>query len=179
MRSDAERNRTRILDAARALLVDDGDLTLGQVARSAGVGQGTIYRHFADRDALIGAVYTAEIDELALLARQEAAGDDAVAGMRTWLARLADYAVVKRGVMTAASASTWTDVSSGTHGRLGEAVSALLARGREAGRFREDIDARDVILMTWFLTQVTIEERDDRVPRLLDVLVDGLLSRTA
>lgn len=179
MRSDAERNRTQILDAARALLVDDGDLTLSQVARAAGVGQGTIYRHFADRDALIGAVYTAEIDELAALARQEAAGDDAVAGLRAWLTRLADYAVVKRGVMTAVSASTWTDVSSGTHGRLGEAVSALLATGRVSGRFREDVDARDVILMTWFLTQVTPEERDDRVPRLLDVLVDGLLSRTA
>lgn len=58
-------------------------------------------------------------------------------------------------------------------------MSALLATGREAGRFREDIDARDVILMTWFLTQVTPEVRDDRVPRLLDVLVDGLLRRTA
>ncbi|MBE7162413.1 MAG: TetR family transcriptional regulator, partial [Williamsia herbipolensis] len=134
----------------------------------------TLYRHFADRDALIGAVYTAEIDDLALLARQEASGDDAVAGLRRWLARLADYAVVKRGVMTAVSASTWSDVSSTTHGRLGEAVTALLDAGRAAGDFREGIDARDVILMTWFLTQVTADEWDDRVPRLLDVLVDGL-----
>ncbi|GAA1879006.1 TetR/AcrR family transcriptional regulator [Williamsia serinedens] len=174
MRSDAERNRAQILDAARALLVDGADLSLSQVARAAGVGQGTLYRHFADRDALIGAVYTAEIDDLALLARQEASGDDAVAGLRRWLARLADYAVVKRGVMTAVSASTWSDVSSTTHGRLGEAVTALLDAGRAAGEFREGIDARDVILMTWFLTQVTADEWDDRVPRLLDVLVDGL-----
>lgn len=174
MRSDAERNRAQILVAARALLVDGADLSLSQVARAAGVGQGTLYRHFADRDALIGAVYTAEIDDLALLARQEASGDDAVAGLRRWLGRLADYAVVKRGVMTAVSASTWSDVASTTHGRLGEAVTALLDAGRAAGEFREGIGARDVILMTWFLTQVTADEWDDRVPRLLDVLVDGL-----
>lgn len=175
MRSDAERNRAQILDAARALLVDGGDLSLSQVARTAGVGQGTLYRHFADRDALIGAVYTAEIDDLASLAHHEASGPDtAVAGLRRWLARLADYAVVKRGVMTAVSTSTWSDVSSTTHGRLGEAVTALLDAGCDAGDFRDGIDARDVILMTWFLTQVMPDEWDDRVPRLLDVLVDGL-----
>ncbi|WP_299569697.1 TetR/AcrR family transcriptional regulator [uncultured Williamsia sp.] len=174
MRSDAERNRTQILDAARALLVDDGELSLSKVARAAGVGQGTLYRHFADREALIGAVYTAEIDDLALLAHQMASGDDAVAGLRSWLARLADYAIVKRGVMTAVSTSTWTDVSAGTRGRLGVAVTELLDAGQDAGAFREDVDARDVILMTWFLTQVTRDEWDQRVPRLLDVLVDGL-----
>ncbi|MEH3156236.1 MAG: helix-turn-helix domain containing protein [Gordonia paraffinivorans] len=177
MRSDAERNRAQILDAARALLVDGGEVSLSQVARAAGVGQGTLYRHFADRDALIGAVYTAEIDDLTELARREASGDDAVAGLRNWLTRLADYAVVKRGVMTAVSSSTWTDVSSSTHGRLGEAVSALLVAGREQGLLRSDVDARDVILMTWFLTQVTADEWGDRVPRIVDVVVNGLRVR--
>ncbi|GAA2060551.1 TetR/AcrR family transcriptional regulator [Williamsia deligens] len=174
MRSDAERNRTEIVDAARRMLVEDGDVTLSRVARQAGVGQGTLYRHFADRDALIRAVYAAEIDDLARLALRSAAGGDPVAGLRTWLSRLADYAVVKRGVMTAVSSSTWTEVSSETHGVLGEAVSALLGAGRAVGVVRDDVDARDVILLTWFLTQVTPDERDSRVPRIIDVIVDGL-----
>ncbi|MGZ8177665.1 TetR/AcrR family transcriptional regulator [Williamsia sp. SKLECPSW1] len=176
MRSDAERNRADIVDAARRMLVETGDVTPSRVARQAGVGQGTLYRHFADRESLIGAVYASEIDDLTAAARTLASERSPVDALRAWLVRLADYAVVKRGVMTAVSASTWSDVSSATHGLLGDAVSELLHAGRVSGDLRDDVDARDVILLVWFLSRIGPDEWEERVPRLLDVLVNGLRS---
>ena len=162
-RSDAARNRAMIVDAARELVAEPGELKLSLVARRAGVGQGTLYRHFATRDELIRALYEQEIDDLVALER--------------WFAQLAAYARVKFGVIAAVEASVWQDISAQTMGKLAEALTALLDAGREQGVLRGDVDARDVILLSWFLAHVERDEWDERTPRLLSVLLDGLRVR--
>ncbi|MBJ7338871.1 helix-turn-helix domain-containing protein [Mycolicibacterium sp.] len=100
-RSDAARNRAVIIDAARALVAEPGELRLSAVARRAGVGQATLYRHFATRDDLVRALYDREIDELVVLAHallEEYPPDDA---LRRWFTQLAAYARVKLGVIAA------------------------------------------------------------------------------
>ena len=176
-RSDAARNRTVIIEAARELLAEPGELKLSLVARRAGVGQGTLYRHFATRDELVRALYDQEIDDLVALAHAllgESAPDVA---LQRWFDQLAAYARVKMGVIAAVEASVWQDISAHTMGKLAEALTALLDAGRERGVLRADVDARDVILLSWFLAHVEHDEWDDRTPRLLSVLLDGLRVR--
>jgi AcrR family transcriptional regulator len=177
VRRDVSRNRAAILDAARALVAEPEELRLSAVAQRAGVGQGTLYRHFATRDELLAALYAQEIDDLVSGANDLVAAHPPEEALRRWFDRLASYARVKRGVMEVVEASVWVDVSAATHGRLGTALTTLLTAGAKAGRLRPDVDPRDVILLSWFLAHVDPDEWDDRVPRLLDVLLDGLRAR--
>lgn len=174
MRRDASRNRTTILDAARELIAEPGELKLSAVAKHAGVGQATLYRHFATRDDLVAALYTGEIDELVISAHDLIDQHPPAEALMLWFDRLAAYAQVKRGVMDAVDSTTWAEISAHTHSKLTEAIDTLLGAGSRAGVLREDIDARDVILLSWFLAHVKPQEWGDRVPRLLDVLVSGI-----
>ncbi|MBO0676185.1 TetR/AcrR family transcriptional regulator [Mycolicibacterium sp. S2-37] len=173
-RSDAARSRARIIDAARSLVAEPGELKLSAVARLAQVGQGTLYRHFASREELIRALYDQEVDELVALAHELSARLRPDVALTQWFAQLATYAQVKRGVIAAVEASLWRDISARTPGKLGGAITALLTAGREQGVVRPDVDSRDVILLSWFLAHVERDEWDERTPRLLSVLIDGL-----
>ena len=173
-RSDAARNRAAIIEAAREVIAEPGELKLSVVARRAGVGQGTLYRHFASREELIRALYDHEIDDLVGLAYsllEELTPDLA---LQQWFAQLAEYARIKRGVIAAVEASVWGDISAQTPGKLSTALSALLEAGRAQALIRDDVDSRDVILLSWFLAHVEDHEWADRTPRLLAVLLDGL-----
>ncbi|MEU0496069.1 helix-turn-helix domain-containing protein [Mycobacterium sp. NPDC006124] len=176
-RSDAARNRAAIIEAARELVAGPGELKLSAVARRAGVGQGTLYRHFATRDELIRALYDHEIDDLVALAHTLLADHEPDVALEHWFAQLAAYAQVKMGVIAAVEALVWQDISAQTTGKLGEALTALLDAGRERGVLRSDVDARDVILLSWFLAHVEADEWNERTPRLLTVLLDGLRVR--
>jgi AcrR family transcriptional regulator len=176
-RTDAARNRAAIIEAARQLVTEPGELKLSAVARQAGVGQGTLYRHFATRDELVRALYDREIDELVALAYallDEYPPDEA---LKRWFTQLAAYARVKFGVIAAVEASVWRDIGAQTLGKLGDALTALLTAGREHGVLRGDVDSRDVILLSWFLAHVEDDEWAERIPRLLAVLLDGLTAR--
>jgi AcrR family transcriptional regulator len=175
-RRDAARSRAAILDAARELVPGPGELRLSAVARRAGVGQGTLYRHFATRDDLLRALYDDEIDELVALAGRLLEEHPPDVALERWFAQLAAYARVKLGVMAVVEASVWRDISAQTPGKLGEALGVLLEAGRQQGVLRSDLDPRDVILLSWFLAHVEAEEWADRVPRLLDVLLAGMRS---
>jgi AcrR family transcriptional regulator len=168
-RTDAVRNRAAIVAAARQLITEPGELKLSTVAKRAGVGQGTLYRHFATRDELVRALYDREIDELVDHPPDEA--------LRRWFTQLANYARVKFGVIAAVEASVWRDIGAQTLGKLGEALTALLTAGSETGVLRSDVDSRDVILLSWFLAHVEEDEWAERTPRLLAVLLDGLTAR--
>ena len=173
-RIDAARNRATIIEAARQLITEPGELKLSAVARRAGVGQGTLYRHFATRDELVRALYDREIDELDELAHALLESHPPDEAMRRWFDQLAAYARVKFGVIAAVDASVWHDIGAQTPGKLGGALTALLAAGREKGVLRGDVDSRDVILLSWFLAHVEDHEWAERTPRLLAVLLDGL-----
>ncbi len=173
-RSDAVRNRATIIEAARELIAEPGELKLSAVARRAGVGQGTLYRHFATREELVRAIYDYEIDELVADAHSLLAEHAPDLALERWFAKLAEYARVKRGVIAAVEASVWGDISAHTPGKLAEALDALLDAGRSQGLLRDDVDSRDVILLSWFLAHVEDHEWTERTPRLLAVLLHGL-----
>jgi AcrR family transcriptional regulator len=180
-RSDAVVNRERIVAAARAALIASNgaveELKLHLVAKAAGVGQGTLYRHFPAREHLLAEVYRQEMGELVDAVPALLAEHSPLDALTRWLDRLVEYARVKRGVMTAIEASAWQDLSADNHGRLDEALMKLLDRGKTAGEVRDDIDATDVILLLGALSRVPETEWDARARTLVAVIVDGLRRR--
>ncbi|MFF3497078.1 TetR/AcrR family transcriptional regulator [Streptomyces sp. NPDC002795] len=182
-RADARRNRERLLTAARtAFTRDDTTVALEAIAREAGVGIGTLYRHFPTREALVEAVYSAELDAVTDAVQpllRELPPQDA---LRAWLDRYADLVTAKRamaGSLTLAPASG-RGVTADTRERLTAAVAAFLDAGSRTGTLRTDVPADDVITMLLgvFLS-TTAGDRADRVGHLLDLVADALRPREA
>ncbi|QIS13631.1 TetR/AcrR family transcriptional regulator [Nocardia arthritidis] len=173
-RVDAQRNRERILEVARELVREPGELKLNAVAKACGIGQGTLYRHFPTREDLLAEVYRREVDELVAAARHLSATHQPVDALAAWFDRVAAYARVKRDVFAAVEAATWHDLAAHSLGPIGAAVELLLAAGRSAGEVRADVEARDVIVLISWLSRLDDGEIDARGPRLLSILVDGL-----
>ena len=180
-RSDAVANRERIVIAARAALSGSNgavdDLSLHLVARSAKVGQGTLYRHFPTREHLLAEVYRQEMGELADAVPALLVQHPPLDALARWLERLIDYARVKRGVMAAIEASAWRELYSSQHNRLDEALGALLDQGARSGAIRADVDVTDVILLLGALSRIPSTEWDDRARTLVTVIIDGLRAR--
>jgi AcrR family transcriptional regulator len=181
LRSDAVANRDRIVEAARAELSRSNgaaaDLKLHGVAKSAGVGQGTLYRHFPTREHLLAEVYRYELAQLVDAVAPLLAEHPPLRALTCWLQRLVEYARVKRGVMAAIEASAWRDVYVDQHHRLDEALGTLLDRGRAAGQVRDGVDAADVILLLGALSRIPEAEWDTRAQTIVTVVVDGLRPR--
>jgi len=176
-RADAEQNRDRILEAARAVILRADELRLNAVAKAAGVGQGTLYRHFPTREHLLAEVYRNDVDELVSAAPEFLAGHDPLTALARWFDRVADYARVKRGVFAAVEVAVWQDLSAHSLGPIGDAVTLLLDAGKAAGVLRPDVDARDVILLIGYLTRLEDHEWEQRATHLLGIVLDGLRSR--
>ncbi|MEV1176909.1 TetR/AcrR family transcriptional regulator [Nonomuraea sp. NPDC049784] len=180
-RSDAVANRDGIVEAARVELSKSNgaaaDLKLHRVAKSAGVGQGTLYRHFPTREHLLAEVYRYELTQLVDAVAPLLAEHPPLRALTCWLQRLVEYARVKRGVMAAIEASAWRDLYSDQHHRLDEALGMLLDRGKAAGQVREEVDAADVILLLGVLSRIPESEWDTRVHTIVAVIVDGLRPR--
>jgi AcrR family transcriptional regulator len=177
-RSDAVANRDRIVDATRAELSSSngaiGELKLHAVAKAAGVGQGTLYRHFPTREHLLAEVYRHELTELVDAVAPLLAEHSPLEALTRWLARLVEYARVKRGVMAAIEASAWHDLYADQHHRLDEALEMLLDQGKAAGEVRGEVDAADVILLLGALSRIPEPEWDARAHKVVTVIVDGL-----
>ncbi|GAA5043973.1 TetR/AcrR family transcriptional regulator [Nocardia callitridis] len=176
-RADAVDNRDRIIKAARAALANSDELRLNAVAKAAGVGQGTLYRHFPTREDLLAEVYRRDVDALVDAAATLAAEHDPLTALARWFDRIADYARVKRGVLSAVDAGVWQGLSADSHGPIGDAMTALLDAGKAEGTLRADADARDVMLLMTGLTRLTAAEWEPRAGRLLDILLDGLRTK--
>ncbi|MHA3702834.1 TetR/AcrR family transcriptional regulator [Jatrophihabitans sp. YIM 134969] len=177
-RSDALANRERVVAAARDLLARSGDdvdaLSLHLVAKAAGVGQGTMYRNFPTREHLAAEVYRRELDELVDAVPGLLAAHPPWDALTHWFDLLLEYARVKRGVMAALAAATWRDLYADRHHRLDDALTALLAAGRDAGLVRPGVDATDVVLLLGALSRVDAAEYDTRAPTVVAVILDGL-----
>ena len=174
LRADAAGNRARIIAAARAAVADGGEVRLNAIARDAGVGQGTLYRHFPTRDALLSEVYREDVSALTAAAPALLARHQPVDALARWLDRLADYAQVKRGVFAAVEGAVSHGLAADSHGPIGQAVTVLLDAGKADGTIRPDVDARDVILLVGYLTRLEDDEWADRARHLLAVVLDGL-----
>ena len=182
-RADALRNRERLLEAAKALFSAGGpSASLEAVARCAGVGIGTLYRHFPTREALFEAVYRREVEHLADLAEQLGAGPLGTEGapvdaLRRWMRANVEFVATKKGMSAALAlaAKACPDLSAYTFESLSRATGTLLRRAVEAGEVRTDISPED-LLRTLFGLCYTHDQPDwqENVLRLVDVFVDGL-----
>lgn len=177
-RADAARNRERVLEAAKIVLGAGGpDASLEAVAREAGVGIGTLYRHFPTREALFEAVYRREVEQLVELADQLADDPAPVPALRRWLRASVEFVATKKGMVAALAivANGSTDLAAYSSERLTGAVGALMDRGIIAGELRTDVSPGDVLRMLIALCYGSDAAGwQENVLRLLDVFVDGL-----
>lgn len=177
-RADAARNRERVLESAKAVFSTGGPrASLDAVAREAGVGIGTLYRHFPTRETLFEAVYRREVDQLVELAGQLAGCPAPVAALRHWLHANVEFVATKKGMAAALAIAAHgsTDLSAYTSERLTGAVGRLMDRAVAAGELRPDVGPGDVLRMLVALCYGSNAPGwQDNVLRLLDVFVDGL-----
>jgi AcrR family transcriptional regulator len=177
-RADAVRNRERVLEAAKAVFSAGGpDASLEAVARRAGVGIGTLYRHFPTREALFEAVYRREVEQLGELAEQlkgEAAPVDA---LRRWLRSNVEFVATKKGMSAALALAAHgsSELYAYSFDRLTKAVGALLDRAIAAGEIRSDISPEDLLRALVGMCYMRDQPGwQATVMRLVDVFVDGL-----
>ena len=177
-RADAVRNRERVLEAAKIAFSTGGPkASLDAVARKAGVGIGTLYRHFPTREALFEAVYCREVEQLVQLAGHLADCPVPVAGLRRWLHANVEFVATKKGMVAALAIAAHgsTKLSAYTSERLTGAVGQLMDRAVAAGEIRADIGPTDMLRMLVALCYGSDAPGwKANVVRLLDVFVDGL-----
>jgi AcrR family transcriptional regulator len=177
-RADAARNRERVLEAAHAVFSAGGaDASLEAVARRAGVGIGTLYRHFPTREALYEAVYRREVEQLGELAEQLKNEPRPVDALRRWLRANVEFVATKKGMSAALAlaAQGMPDLRSYSFERLTKAIGVLLDRAVAAGEIRADMRPEDVLRA--LIGMCLIHDQPGwqaTVLRLLDVFVDGL-----
>jgi AcrR family transcriptional regulator len=179
-RADAVVNRARIVEVAGEALAADSSTSLNQIAKLAGVGPGTLYRHFPTRQALLLEVYRREVQRLAESVPELLAEHPPVVALRRWLDRLAEYGMTKVGLGDAlySSTVTHTGLAEESYGPVIGALGSLLTANIEAGTIRPDTDADDVLLLMGFLWR--IDPAGDwraRANRMIDLVFDGLLPR--
>jgi AcrR family transcriptional regulator len=177
-RADAVRNRERVLEAAKAVFSAGGaDASLEAVARQAGVGIGTLYRHFPTREALFEAVYRREVEHLGELAVALKGEPDPVEALRRWLHSNVAFVATKKGMAAALAIAAHgkTDLAAFSYERLTAAVGSLLARAAAEGRIRADVSAEDILRALVAMCYMNDQPGwQASVLRLVDVFVDGL-----
>jgi AcrR family transcriptional regulator len=177
-RSDSLKNRERLIAAAREVFAEGGaSASLEAVARRAGVGIGTLYRHFPARDALFQAVYRSEVDQLVSMAEARASDADPAAALRHWLHANIGVMATKRGMLVALAPTPEgsKELFADSRARLVAAVGALMTRAQAAGAIRGDLEAEEVLMALYGICST----RDGPgwqagVVRLVDVFVDGM-----
>ena len=171
----ADRNRAqKHVARARIVLASAERLPVAAIAKRAGVGQGTLYRHFPTREALLAEVYRRDVDDLVAAAPALLTAHDPMTALARWFDRVVDHAEVKRGVLAAVEAGVWRQLAERSHGPIGDALTLLLDAGKAGGTVRAEVDARDVVLLMGCLTRLDRDEWDARARPLMGVILDGL-----
>jgi AcrR family transcriptional regulator len=177
-RADAARNRERVLEAAKAVFSAGGaDASLEAVAKRAGVGIGTLYRHFPTREALFEAVYRREVQQLCELADRLKAEPKPVEALRRWLRSNVEFVATKKGMAAALALAVQgsSELHAYTLERLTAAVGALLERAVAAGEIRADIGPEDLLRAMVGMSLLHDQPGwQASVLRLVDIFVDGL-----
>jgi len=181
-RADAIRNRERVLEAAKAVFSQGGpEASLEAVARHAGVGIGTLYRHFPTREALYEAVYRREVEQLVELARHLVETKIApVEALRRWLRAGVEFMATKKGMAAAlaTAARGSPELMAYSLDRLTRAVGELLQRAAAAGEVRADIEPEDLLrALVGMCYAHDGTGWQPKVLRLVDVFIDGLRQR--
>jgi len=174
LRADARRNRARLLDVAhQAFLAHGVGASMDEIARQAGVGIGTLYRHFPTRDDLIVELAAADLERLAVAADDAGAEPAAV---ERWLESLVEHNLTYRGLADSIVAARGRPTALGAAcDRIHAAGEAMVARAQGRGDLRDDVRPGDVIDLAVAVAWVTEGDADDRRRRdLLRVALDGL-----
>jgi AcrR family transcriptional regulator len=176
LRADAARNRAKLVSTARDVFTEHGgDASLEQIAKAAGVGIGTLYRHFPTRLDLLEAVYRDEVDVLRETAEKVIPNHSPVEALELWLIAFLDYAATKRHIFTELVDAVGRESELMTHSRatiFGNAEKLVVA-AQEAGQVRKDVDSADVLRLVGGCTMMPNFDRQ-QTRRILTVVMDGL-----
>lgn len=179
-RMDAQRNRERLLEVAKDAFARSGAGTsLDDIAKQAGVGAGTLYRHFPTRDALLEAVYRTEVEKLAAAERKLAQDLSPIEALRAWMLLFVDYIATKQIIApllnTLVGGPSKVYEASGT--QITGAIRALVERAIESGDIRRDLDPLDLLRALIGVSNVARgPDWQQSARRLVDILITG--SRT-
>jgi AcrR family transcriptional regulator len=176
-RTDAQRNRERILDVAKEAFTRFGaSASLDEIARQAGVGPGTLYRHFPTRDALIEAVYRSEVEKLAAAERKFGETMPPIEALRAWMLLFVDHVAAKHIIAPALNSVTGgpTRLYESSRGLIHAALDALVKRAIKSGDLRRDLNSTDLLraLIGVFYVGTGPDSRQS-ARRVVDILIAG------
>jgi AcrR family transcriptional regulator len=176
-RTDALRNRERLLEVAKAAFTRRGaDASLDEIAKQAGVGAGTLYRHFPTRDALIEAVYRSEVEKLARAGRNFAAEMSPIDALRAWLLLFVDYISAKHIIAPALNSVVGgpSRLYEGSRGLIEGVIDELVKRAKKSGDVRKDLDASDLLRAVIGMSYVSSgHDWQQSARRLVNILIAG------
>ena len=176
-RADAQRNRERILEVAKqAFTRSDANASLDDVAKQAGVGPGTLYRHFPTRDALLEAVYRTEVEKLAAAEEKFAAAMPPLEALRAWMLLFVDYIATKKIIAPALNAAVGgrSKLIEASHAPVQEAIHGLVKRGIKSGDIRKDLDPVDLLKALVGVAYLSSSpDWQQSARRLVDILTTG------
>ena len=176
-RTDARRNRERILEVAKEAFTHVGaDASLDDIAKQAGVGAGTLYRHFPTRDALIEAVYRSEVEKLAAAARKFTKTMTPLGALRTWMLLFVDHIAAKQIIAPALNSVVGgpSKLFEGSRGLIHGAIDALVRRAIKSGDIRKDLEPFDLLRALIGVSHVASEPGwRQSARRLVDILITG------
>ena len=176
-RSDAQRNRERILEVAKEAFTRSGaNASLDEIAKGAGVGPGTLYRHFPTREELLEAVYRTEMEKLAAAEQKFADELPPVEALRAWLLLFVDYIAAKQLIAPALNALVGDPkkIFEASYARIWDAIRALVKRAIKSGDIRKDLDPIDLLRALIGVANVaTNADWQQSARRLIDILIIG------
>jgi AcrR family transcriptional regulator len=182
VRADARRNIDALLEAAKAVFAESGvDAPVREIAAKAGVGVGTVYRHFPQRSDLVIAVFQHSVDACADAAREFVAEHEPDEALTLWLRRYTDFIATKRGLAAALHSGdpAFEPLPAYFDQHLRPALKTLLDAASAAGAVRGDIDPNDLLRAVANLCLAGDDTRTGHAQRMVDLLIDGLRYRAA
>jgi AcrR family transcriptional regulator len=176
-RTDAQRNRGRILEVAKEAFSRSGaNTSLDEVAKQAGVGAGTLYRHFPTRDALLEGVYRTEVEKLAAAERKFAETMPPIEALRAWMLLFVDYIAAKQIIAPALNTLVGgpSKLYEASRDQLSGAIEALVNRAIKSGDIRNDLDPFDLLRALIGVSHVASGRDWQRsARRLVEILISG------
>ncbi len=181
-RADAQRNRVRLLETAKAAFSEKGSAaSLDEIARIAGVGAGTLYRHFPTRDALVAAVYRNETEQLVAAADRLAQTHPPVMALREWLLLFVDYIATKHGmheVLNSIVGGT-SDLYSASTAQVKQAIAKLVECAVVSGDIRLELDPLDLLRALAGVANIGLGPDGERAAKsMVDILIAGVQVRS-
>ena len=176
-RTDAQQNRERILEVAKEAFTRMGaNASLDDIVKEAGVGAGTLYRHFPTRDALIEAVYRTEVEKLAAAERKFAETMPPIEALRAWMLLFVDHIATKRIIAPALNSLVGgsSKLFEGSRAQVQGAIDALVTRAIKSGDIRKDLEPFDLLRALIGVSHVTsTPDWQQSARRLVDILITG------